>query len=216
MLRRLLQNIKAIWNLILLPMYWIIVIWIIFSKALLGTEIDNRTNYAYIWENYVLLSTIIYGYLFYLPKMIQYLNKPKYLGIMVPFVLITSFCVASVFNIITINNKIASLCVSSYAGIIIILTYAATDFFLGRVRINNVNVFAEEGKYFFYVDMPCLVGFVVITAFREVSVFNTIRYFVAGANAFQLVAFNSAFTIILVYLEITRIRGGTSSEPVSS
>lgn len=192
---------RAKFNKYILPLYWFSATFFTFLSALNGTNDD----YSKIWDSYTIGFTIIYGYMFYVPNIISKKgNKATYFGIILPFILISGSCLISIKGGNT-NFALLDFLAKKYPALIIISLYTITDFILGNLESKpGIKIFPDEKKFFYYVDLPCLCAFGLVILFRDISNFTTIEHFVGGASAFQLVGFNTAFTILLIYFESTK------------
>ncbi len=205
--RALLSKILHIY---LLPGYWVISVFVIFMTAINS----NDSQYAKMWDQYAIVSTIVYGYCFYIPQIFFKKNDGKTLFIIVLFFISTFYCLNITFGLIETKTKFINYAVNHYGSLVLIIIYTITDKMLGGIKSSGVDLFPAEKQFFLYVDLPCLCAFIIITLFAHFSDFESIEHFVGGASAFQLVGFNTAFTILLIYFEYQKQQGGPQDEKV--
>jgi hypothetical protein len=205
----------------ILPTFWVGAVIIIFYKAIYGNTTPQHTNnYARIWDNWAVLATIIYGYAYYMPD-IFFKSKRKWWSYIVVFSFIATtllFFLRLIGIVQRYELKFLDEIIADYASIAIILIYTVTDGILGNLKEGKRQLFLEEEQFFWYVDLPSLLAFSTIVLFKKLSspsFQSSLDYFVGGASAFQLIGFNTAFTLILVYTEIQKKRGSESSVPKS-
>jgi len=197
------------WKVVGLAVFWGGAVVVLCIASWIYPDYYNR-----IWTHGALFVTLLYGALYYLYQL-MYAKDIK-----------TRFEKVVVYGAVAIFWTMCLVMVSAMVGwwdvnrawfFYFFLDHysylALAAFFLGvdysLYRSNSVK-FVEEGWFARLIDLPTLVGFVLMWILGNYQGLMHLEYFLAGAHAFQLVAFNTAFTILLLYLSLFKKVAGSA------
>lgn len=178
---------------IAMAVFWVGTIIFIFISAS-----NDTNNYHFIWSRYSTAATIVYGCIFY-----AYTLYKKGKGI-IPYILVGAFYIVSsiiagvIFEVIDKKNwEIMYTICDKGSFIILCIFFMFAD---GLLYFTDKVKYYEEGRFLSLVDIPTFIAFFIILLFGSISDIDNMDHFLSGANAFQLIAFNTAFTILLFQL----------------
>jgi len=180
------------------------VFWVVAIITIFWISFTNKGEYEKVWSRLSTLFTMLYGISFYLYNLIW--GKPnksttEKIGIVVVIVLLFAIAIPTAeafFGVYppghgwyTFLDKYSFICLAVY--------FIVVD--CGLYLYDKVK-YQHEGYFAAFVDLPTFVGFLAILVLGNYEKLANWPHFSAGANAFQLVAFNTAFTVLLISLTI--------------
>lgn len=181
-----------------LGVFWVVTILCIF---VISTIVKD--NYHIVWSKGSTIATIIYGLTFYGYNLFSKERGSEKFGYALVGIFLFLSIIILLVSVELIDKKKAPqlyvLC-EQYSFIILCLMFTIID---GILYLRDKKKYQDEFKFLMLVDIPTMVAFGVIISFQllsSVSDVDKLKHFIIGANAFQLIAFNTAFTLLLIIL----------------